>query len=101
MSARDAGPLNKKPTATAEHIGSMEVPYGRLSINAGSASDHAAMRSAQLSGLFVLMMGDGPESFGLLSNDIQSSLFWLGQQLAQEVQECIPLIAKEAAGVKS
>jgi hypothetical protein len=93
MIARDNQP-------TAEHVGSMETPYGRLSINKGAAFDHATMRSAQLGNLILLMMGDSSESFGLLRTDVQSSLFWLAQQLAHEVEACIPFVAQEAREVK-
>lgn len=88
-----------RPGALApEYAGTLLVPYGELKIAKGAAEDHAVMRSKQLSNLILLMMGDSSESFGLLNNDVQNSLFWLAQQLALEVQECIPLVVQEAGG---
>lgn len=78
------------------HIDTIATPYGQLSINTGSAADHASMVGAQLSSLLLLMMADDSESFRACNDGAQVSLLWLARNLADELAAVIPLVMADA-----
>ncbi len=94
-----SSPADEKNVAvnTTEYVGSIPVPFGRTFItgNYSGVYDHAAMRSKQLSSLLRLMQGEALDlEYQRLSNDSQQSLFWLALQLADEIEDTLPLLER-------
>ena len=61
-------------------------------------SDHACMRSKQLSSLLLLMSGEGVEHFSCLNIKAQDSLLWLARQLAVETEAMFDIVLADQDG---
>jgi hypothetical protein len=84
----------KATTATTdEAIFSLQAPYAEVRVRKYDAYDHTKMRAEQLSGLMLLMTGDGFAIFSRLAEADQGNLLWLVQQLAEEVDAMIPIVS--------
>jgi hypothetical protein len=79
----------------AEFVGRIETPYGIQYVSRGAATDHAYMRSQQLTSLLMLIQGDGRGDFLNLGAGTQESLLWLAVQLAGEMEEMVHILVAD------
>lgn len=95
----DAVDVNQTPARSArgvKFIGTLTVPYGSLSIDAGEAQEYAQMRADQLGCLLALMQGGASGSFNQLSSSAQGTLLWLAQQMADELGAVVRMVDADA-----
>lgn len=93
-----AAPRQQKVTLPPEYVGRIETPYGILYINRGEASDHASMRSTQMTALLMMMQDEGAERFRNLSPRLRESLVWMLTQLSSEVETMLDVCASDVRG---
>jgi hypothetical protein len=86
------------PPTSQESFGiKIAVPYGSLTMSGTDLIDHASMRVEQLDALLILIVADESSSFGGLRRCDQNNLFWMMQQMADEIREIMPhLVVKKA-----
>ena len=63
----------------------------------GSAIDYCNMRLAQLTALTAMMHGGGFDAFNSYSDAIKNDALWLVYELANEVDQLMPLVCDQAA----
>lgn len=90
----------QKVALPSEFVGCIETPYGAHYINRGEAADHASMRSAQLTGLLMMMRDEGAERFRMLSPRLQESLTWMITELSSEVEAMFEIVTGDVLGSK-
>lgn len=78
------------------YIGSFDTDYRRVSISRGDAVNFATMRTAQLSSLLHLIVGEGFETFSSYNEEIQGNILWLAADLAEDVKHVTTLVQADA-----
>ncbi len=88
-----ATPATSKNVALPpEFVGRINTPYGVQFINRGDASDHAYMRSAQMTALLMMMQDEGAARFSILSPRLQESLMWMVTELSGEIEQMFDIV---------
>jgi hypothetical protein len=89
---------SKNVALPPEFVGRIETPYGVQYINRQEASDHASMRSAQMSALLMMMQDEGAARFRILSPRLQESLMWMITELSSEIEAMFDICANDVPG---
>ena len=96
--------LEKIMAANNENLGKVKFDAYGVSLvieKDGSAIDYCNMRLAQLRAISALMYGGGYESFMEYSDVTKNDALWLVYELANEVNQLMPLVYEQAANSNS